>query len=91
MAHHYHRRQMRQIAEAHAKACGGEASGSGAGPSSAEDSATQQNLNNSCLIDAWNPNQIVYRKVNITVQIFFYLTFFSILIGKNSHFFRWKQ
>ncbi|XP_074595111.1 regulator of G-protein signaling 7 isoform X2 [Brevipalpus obovatus] len=68
MAHHYHRRQMRQIAEAHAKACGGEASGSGAGPSSAEDSTAQQNLNNSCLIDAWNPNQIVYRKMESVIE-----------------------
>lgn len=57
MAHHYNqRRQIQQMARAKLA----DNNSSGAGPSSSDD---QQNVNNACFIENWNPNQIVYRKV----------------------------
>lgn len=70
MAHHYHRRQMRQIAEAQAKA-GESASSSGvnaSGANSEDQPATNHpTLNDSVPCEDWNPNQIVYRKVIIII------------------------
>ena len=66
MAHHYHRRQMRQIAEAQAKAGeSGSSSGANASGTSSDDQPVTNHptLNDSVPCEDWNPNQIVYRKV----------------------------
>ena len=78
MAHHYHRRQMRQMAEAQVKA--GESESAVAGPSS-EDSSHQQNLNNAIYFEDWNPNQIVYRKVSRLNCSFLHTFFFHFTDG----------
>lgn len=68
MAHHYHRRQMRQIAEAQAKAGeSGSSSGATAG-ASAEEQPNHPNLNDVVRIEDWNPNQIVYRKMETVIE-----------------------
>lgn len=62
MAYNYHRRHMKQIAEAQVKA--GEAGSDATNTSGIEDAAAAaHNLPIPNRIEDWNPNQGVYRKV----------------------------
>ncbi|RWS27642.1 regulator of G-protein signaling 7-like protein [Leptotrombidium deliense] len=65
MAYNYHRRHMKQIAEAQAKA-GESVSGSTSGTNVDENAS--HNLSNANHIEDWNPNQIVYRKMEQIIE-----------------------
>jgi hypothetical protein len=59
MAHDYHQRQLRKVAEAKTSESGSTETASAA----SQEAKPSLNVNHESQIDEWNPNRIVYRKV----------------------------
>ncbi|KAI1287676.1 Regulator of G-protein signaling 7 [Halotydeus destructor] len=70
MASNYHRRHLKQMAEAQAKASSENVANSEVGSSSSQDQTSSDSPHNmnSHHIEDWNPNQIVYRKMEQIIE-----------------------
>ena len=68
MAHDYHQRQLRKVAEVKTI----ESVSADTVSAVPQDTKSNLNVNQENQIEEWNSNQIVYRKVSIFTSIFFF-------------------